>query len=446
MQVHLLISMANRRSVWAGLRSKIFPNFLVCLTTSIGFGSLMTSYVTPIAVLGKYMALSVWILFFWVHFTHISLSPLLKLKVSLPRLNFLFRLFEKPWYRRFMERRIHLLLPLGVIFGGGFLLYHNPMESNGLNYFSRDHQIRRDTAFLEREITGSSQLELLLKREPGPPPEDAYMPEGPALDALENALLAEPQIRHMFSLNRFVKVVEATEDDEITLEEEALDPYISHDYYRIQLLVNSLDKEAYQPLRERILTLFSQSGLPGTIIVTGTLDRLMEIQDYLLSSLSISLGVTIIAVVLLMALLLNCKRHVLLVFIPNLLPLGFMALIMALFSMKTTVSTVMVFSIAFGIAVDDTIHLLHSYFKSKEKGFQKRWQATLQRDSRAIFTTTLVLSMGFLVLATSSFMPTRNFGFLLSLGMIVAFVGDVTYLPILLKTMTPDSALAKKKP
>ena len=183
MQVHLLISMANRRSVWAGLRSKIFPNFLVCLTTSIGFGSLMTSYVTPIAVLGKYMALSVWILFFWVHFTHISLSPLLKLKVSLPRLNFLFRLFEKPWYRRFMERRIHLLLPLGVIFGGGFLLYHNPMESNGLNYFSRDHQIRRDTAFLEREITGSSQLELLLKREPGPPPEDAYMPEGPALDA-----------------------------------------------------------------------------------------------------------------------------------------------------------------------------------------------------------------------------------------------------------------------
>ena len=249
----------------------------------------------------------------------------------------------------------------------------------------------------------------------------------------------------MFSLNRFVKVVEATGDEEISLEEEALDPYISHDYYRIQLLVNSLDKETYQPLRERILTLFSQSGLPGTIIVTGTLDRLMEIQDYLLSSLSISLGVTIIAVVLLMAALLNCKRHVLLVFIPNLLPLGFMALTMALFSMKTTVSTVMVFSIAFGIAVDDTIHLLHSYFKSREQGFHNRWQATLQRDSRAIFTTTLVLAMGFLVLATSSFMPTRNFGFLLSLGMIVAFVGDVTYLPILLKTMTPDSPNAKKK-
>ena len=366
----------------------------------------------------------------------------------MPRLNFLTRLFQYPWYWRFANKRRQLLLPIALILGGAVVLYHNPMESNGLNYFSNDSDIRQDTHFLERNLTGASQLELLLKREPGPAPEDAYMPEVVLLDDLEEALLAEPEIRHLFSLNRFVKVVEATDEDDLVLEEDALDPYISHDYYRIQLLVNSLDKETYLPLRDRILAKAEQLQVPGSIVITGTLDRLIEIQEYLLSSLTISLVITILAVVGLMLLLLGSRKHVLLVFIPNLLPLGVMALAMAALSMKTTVSTVMVFSVAFGIAVDDTIHLLHSYFKRTEPRFQDRWRATLEKDSRAIFLTTLVLSLGFLVLVTSSFLPTRNFGILLSIGMLVAFVGDVTYLPVLLKPipMNPTPQPSEQEP
>ena len=93
----------------------------------------------------------------------------------------------------------------------------------------------------------------------------------------------------------------------------------------------------------------------------------------------------------------------------------------------------MVFSIAFGIAVDDTIHLLHSFKHNKEPNFETRWTQILKRDGRAISLTTTVLCLGFTVLTISSFLPTQQFGILLAVGMLLALLGDLIFLPPLLR-------------
>lgn len=169
-------------------------------------------------------------------------------------------------------------------------------------------------------------------------------------------------------------------------------------------------------------------------MLTGTLDRLIEIQTYLLASLSRSLGLTVLSILILMMVLLGRRGRLSLILTPNIFPLGMMALTMGLFGMKTTISTVMVFSIAFGIAVDDTIHLLHSWqHYEKIRCFRRRWRKTLAQDARAIMLTSLVLTAGFSVLIASSFIPTSNFGILMASGMLFAFIGDTLYLPILLR-------------
>ena len=437
MQVHVLIAIAAHGSVIAGIKEKIKPNFLVALTTSIGFGSLMTSEVIPIAVMGKCMAIGIWIIFFWVHATHLGLSLVLNLKVHPPRLFALSALYKSKIYWKILQLRGLVWVPVLAIVAGAWALYVNPSESNGLNYFDANHSVRINTAFLQKHITGGSNLELLIVRQGPADGEDAFMPDGERVDALEQNLLALPEIRHLLSLNRFAQLAEEQDGDDV--DPAVFEPFINDEVYRIQILVDSLNKDQYDRLRTQIETLTEASAIPHRFVLTGTLDRIIEIQSYLLDSLAKSLLITIGAVVLLLLILMGRGHFLRAVCIANLVPLAGMALAMPLLDITTTISTVMVFSIAFGIAVDDTIHLLYT-FQHDTHNFRERWCLALDRDARAISLTTLVLTLGFTVLTTSSFLPTRNFGLLLSIGMVLALIADLIFLPNLL----PGKSAIKK--
>jgi len=447
MQMHVLISIGMCGDVWQGLKKKLGPNFLVSLTTSIGFGSLAASNVAPIAVMGQFMAVGIWVIFFWTHVTHLGLSLLVKLQIQPPALAPLQRMVNAAWYWRWIRRPSFAICAVIPILAGSLLLVFNPMESNGLNYFHPQHPIREQTAFLQENITGASHLELLLERRDEKDSGVFWLPDGKKLQDLEESLVKIPDIRHIMSLGQIIKVgrtslgtAGANVPDFFILNglqssrPELLEPFQSADYYRIQILVNSLDREAYHGLKEQIQASMEKAGFGNQYQLTGALDRLVEIQEYLLVSLSRSLSITIVAIMILMMVLLGRRGRILIILIPNLFPLGMMALAMGLFQIKTTISTVMVFSIAFGIAVDDTIHLLHTYYHTRnDRRFRDRWSFALGQDARAIMLTSLVLTVGFSVLIASSFKPTAQFGILMAVGMIFAFLGDTLFLPILLR-------------
>lgn len=433
MQVHVLISIAARGSIVAGVRAKLKPNFLIALTTSIGFGSLMTSAVIPIATMGKYMALGIWVIFIWSHLVHFGLSMLIEMQPHMPKLGPMMALVFSSRYGRLLKIRFLWLVPITAIVLGSIALLYNPSESNGLRYFKPDHPLRQHTGFLETHVTGSSVVEILLAApEPG---DDTYVPEDEHLPDLETRIASLPHVRHLLSLSRMSAFAEACDEVglEPQLEETMLEPFLSPAYYRIQLLVDSLDRKAYDTLRNELTTLLKGAGYGEQMHITGVLDRIIEIQRYLLSSLLQSLGLTVAAVVVLLLILLGRGAPILALTLPNLFPLSVMALAMWAFQIPTTISSVMVFSVAFGIAVDDTIHLVHAY-GAQQGSHVARWQHTLTADARAVALTTVVLTLGFGVLATSTFLPTQHFGFLLGTGMVAAFVGDLLFLPGMLKS------------
>ena len=102
-------------------------------------------------------------------------------------------------------------------------------------------------------------------------------------------------------------------------------------------------------------------------------------------------------------------------------------------------ATAMTFSIALGIAVDDTIHFL-SRFRSEyliSKDHEKSTSITILTTGRAIIGTSITLGMGFLVLLFSNFKPNYEFGILASIILFVALISSLILLPALINLIKP---------
>ena len=120
--------------------------------------------------------------------------------------------------------------------------------------------------------------------------------------------------------------------------------------------------------------------------------------------------------------------------IPNIIPLIIVAGIMGYFGITLKTSTAIIFTIAFGIAVDDTIHLLGKFKHELLKGNSKMYalKRSYLTTGKAMVLTTLILCSGFLLLMLSTFLGTFYMGLLLSLTLFFALILDLTLLPVLI--------------
>ena len=170
--------------------------------------------------------------------------------------------------------------------------------------------------------------------------------------------------------------------------------------------------------------------------VTGSAYLLDKNIRYLSDSLIYGLLVSIGIVSLIMGFVFRSIRMVIISIVPNTIPLIFIAAVMGYMGIEVKTSTSIIFTIAFGIAVDDTIHLLGKFKFELMKG--KSVRDALKHayivTGKAMILTTLVLCSGFLLLLFSTFMGTFNMGLLLSMTLFIALIMDLTLLPLLILT------------
>ena len=123
--------------------------------------------------------------------------------------------------------------------------------------------------------------------------------------------------------------------------------------------------------------------------------------------------------------------------IPNLLPLIITAGVMGFTGIPLKPSTILVFSIAFGISVDDTIHFLARYREESKRGSDQTEivSGALRSSGRAILLTSCLVVSGLSVLIFSQFLPTRRFAELTAITMCAALPGDVILLPAMLSLL-----------
>ena len=197
-------------------------------------------------------------------------------------------------------------------------------------------------------------------------------------------------------------------------------------------------------LNKEITKLFDKDRYE--VSLTGKAFLFQKGTNFLIKNLILSLTLAILLISLFMAYLFRSFRMIVISLTPNLLPLLITAGAMGYLGVAIKPSTILVFSIAFGISVDDTIHFLAKY---RQELIACRWSvkksvfAALRETGISMFYTSIVLFFGFSVFTTSNFGGTVAMGALVSGTLLLAMMANLLLLPVLLLSL--ERNIANKK-
>ena len=195
------------------------------------------------------------------------------------------------------------------------------------------------------------------------------------------------------------------------------------------LLVKSLNQESYRLFGSKI-----------NIVITGSTVLALRTSKHLVKNLTTSFILAFIIIFFSMIFLFKSIRLSILSVLPTIIPLMAAGGIMGFMGIKLRPSTAMTFSIALGIAVDDTIHFLARFRQEyiKNKNISDAITQTLLTTGKAIISTTVILSLGFMVMIFSEFVPNHEFGILATIVLMIALAGSMILLPVLLNYLGPN--------
>ncbi len=182
------------------------------------------------------------------------------------------------------------------------------------------------------------------------------------------------------------------------------------------------------------------------VFLTGKAYLFQKGTYFLVENLVWSLGLAIFLISLFMAYLFRNFRMIIISLIPNLLPLLITAGLMGFIGIPIKPSTILIFSIAFGISVDDTIHFLAKYRQELQ---ENKWQIkksvynSVKETGLSMFYTSIVLFFGFSVFIVSNFGGTIALGALVSTTLLLAMLSNLLLLPSLLLSL--ERSIANEK-
>lgn len=174
------------------------------------------------------------------------------------------------------------------------------------------------------------------------------------------------------------------------------------------------------------------------VSITGTSVLFLEGTTYLIKNLFSSLLLAIGLIALLMAWMFSSSRMVVVSLLPNLIPLVLTGALMGYFNISIKPSTILVFSIAFGISIDDTIHFLAKYrqeLKSNHWNIKVSVINALKETGVSMFYTSIVLFFGFSIFIASEFGGTVALGLLVSVTLLFAMMANLLLLPSMLLSL-----------
>ena len=203
-------------------------------------------------------------------------------------------------------------------------------------------------------------------------------------------------------------------------------------------------EEIEKDVQESIVKFFPAERF--NVYMTGKALLFLKGTKYLVKNLLLSLALAIGLISLFMAYLFRSFRMIIISLVPNLLPLVITAGVMGYLGVPIKPSTILVFSIAFGISVDDTIHFLAKY---RQELTANRWHikksvyGALRETGVSMFYTSIVLFFGFSVFIISSFGGTKALGGLVSATLLFAMLANLVLLPSLLLSL--ERSIANKQ-
>ena len=216
-------------------------------------------------------------------------------------------------------------------------------------------------------------------------------------------------------------------------------------YLRVTTMLKDVNTERMEEIESDLLVAVGQI-FPADRFdtqVTGKALGYLKGTRFLVRNLVLSLSLAILLIALFMAYLFGSFRMILISLIPNIIPLILTAGMMGFLGIPIKPSTILVFSVAFGISVDDTIHFLVKYrqeLQANKWKIKKSVYLALRETGVSMFYTSIVLFFGFSVFMISSYGGTVALGGLVSATLLFAMLANLILLPSLLLSLEESIA------
>ncbi len=436
------------------------PCLLSALTTALGFGSLVASTMRPVREMGVFAALGILLclagnfLLFPFLARALPPSPSAEGGRRHPLLHAL---------AVFVGRHPRPIVAVAGILGLALLasLFGLRADANVIGFFKRDSPTAVTYNRVLAGFTGPYSIELLLSPEADAVTLDSFR----RLDDLVASFAARHGVAKVLSAADLVKKahqrqvqappgVHRLPEDEAAFERawqdvrdhlgDELDSFYHADTgtLRLSLLAQPMGSAEHRRLLDEIRSSLAAADGGWRARLTGIVPLLVDMQERLLEGQIRSFALAFLFIGPVIALLLRSARYATLSLAPNLTPIVFSLGIMSLFDIALDPATVMIAGIALGIAVDDTIHLLEAYMRHRRAGAgaDAAVDESLQTVGRAMMRTSVVATLGFLVLCFSEFLPLLYFGLFTAVAMVAAMVADLVVLPALLLLAERESS------
>lgn len=444
------------------------------VTTASGFATFIFTNSKLLQEFGIVASLSILAIFFLC----LLIIPIIYSFMPMPKDKHLQHLGKRwingfvDWMERMVKHRkitiyvTSLILLIGSIIG----IYQIRISGSLIEDMPRQSEFFKDIRFFEQEFNGIMPLEIMVdtKRKKGV----MKLATLKRMNQLEDLIIETPELSKPVSVvglvkyskqayyngnpkyyqlpttqeNSFILSYAKKSSDNVDLLKNFVDS--TGQYARITTFMKDVEIEKMErieeDLRSKIAKVFPSDKYNVTI--TGKAYLFQKGTYYLVKNLIISLSLAILLIALFMAYMFRSFRMIIVSLIPNLLPLLITAGLMGFIGVPIKPSTILVFSIAFGISVDDTIHFLAKYrqeLKANHWRIRKSVFNALRETGVSMFYTSIVLFFGFSTFIISSFGGTVALGALVSATLLFAMLANLLLLPSLLLSL--ERNIANKK-
>jgi len=445
--------------------------FLTSITTAIGFGTLVTSEIVPMKRFGVYTAAGVMIAFGVTIFLLPSLLSTMNIKrVFKDKSAVIFQSLQKVLVTvsRFNRNHYKTITIGSLVFtllaGGG--LYFLKVNGKVFDELSDETEPIQHAQFFSDNLTPPYPIEFIIDtgKENGISNPDFVK----QLEKFTEYLQSKPEVARVVSFNTLMKEMHKTmapeqasqnvlPDSEPLLSQylllfemnsdEALQRVTDFSYQKVRVSTQVYDIGSYRvnKLRSDFQQYLTEHFPDAEITTTGSTILSASLNSKIVNSLFKSIGLAFILISIVMAFLFKNVRMVFISLIPNVLPLIITAGIMGYTGIDIKSSTAVIFSIAFGIAVDDSIHFMARLRIEMKRGksLLEALPHTTQMTGRAILITSLILLAGFGSLLTSVFTSTVYMGLLVGITIFAAVLADLFLLPSLFYWVRPRITFGK---
>ncbi len=477
---------AQHQLVEQTIRSKFAPSVFTSATTVVSFGSLVIADIRPVIDFGQMMVWSVVIAFAltFLMFPWLTknLRPAGQGANSHDVAAVITRGFAAGVQRRgglilFSYLILTALAVLGILRLG--------VENRFIDYFKDSTEIYQGMVLIDKKLGGTTPLDVVIDApasffdkkddfvddfmdeftDDGGISGSSYWYNVFALEqvkAIHDYLDALPETGKVLSMATTMELITMLNRDEApdnftlalmhgrlppAIKAQLFDPYMSEDGNQMRFAIRVIDSD--QNLRRDALLKKIRQDLteqfqlqPEQLHLTGALVLYNNVLQSLFESQILTLAAVFAAISLMLWALFGSLRLALIGVIPTLFAAASILGLMGWLNIPLDIMTITIAAITIGIGVDNTIHYTHRFQDEVGRG-TARWDAmrnTHGSVGRAIYLTSIIVSLGFSILALSNFVPIVLFGLFTGLAMLLALVANLSLLPLLLVKLGPRAA------